>query len=127
MPVDELLAKAERFIKSAQLLASDEDYDGAASRLYYAMFFIAEALLEVEGLAFSSHRAVQAAYGAQFAKTGRLDPRFHRALLYAFQQRQLGDYSVESHVARSVVAEMTEDATAFLAAARAWLTKSGQA
>jgi uncharacterized protein (UPF0332 family) len=91
------------------------------------MFFIAEALLEVEGLAFSSHRAVQAAYGAQFAKTGRLDARFHRALLYAFQQRQLGDYSVESHVAPSVAADMTEDATAFLAAARAWLAKSGQA
>jgi hypothetical protein len=33
VPVDELLAKAERFIKSAQLLASDKDYDGAASRL----------------------------------------------------------------------------------------------
>jgi uncharacterized protein (UPF0332 family) len=62
------------------------------------MFYVAEALLETKGLAFSSHRAVQAALGEHFAKTGELDPRFHRALLHALQQRQLADYLVTASV-----------------------------
>jgi len=47
-----LLEKAERYIRSAKLLAGDGDYDSAASRLYYAMFYIAERLLEVKDLSF---------------------------------------------------------------------------
>jgi len=45
MPSDPLLAKAERYIRSAQLLAQHGDLDSSASRLYYAMFYMAEALL----------------------------------------------------------------------------------
>ena len=96
MPSDPLLAKAERYIRSAQLLAQHGDLDSAASRLYYAMFYMAEALLAARGLSFSSHSAVISAYGQHFARTQVLDPRFHRALLTAFSQRQLGDYAVDS-------------------------------
>ena len=71
------LVKAERYIRSAQVLADDGDFDSAASRLYYAMFYIAEALLEKRGLTFTSHHAVIAAYGQHFSKSRELDPRFH--------------------------------------------------
>jgi uncharacterized protein (UPF0332 family) len=90
-PSDLLIAKAKRFIKSAEILAEAEDYDSAVSRLYYAMFHTAQALLETLGQTFSSHRAVISAYGQNFAKTGILDPQFHKALVDAFNQRQLGD------------------------------------
>ncbi len=40
-----LLEKAERFIRTAEVVAADGDLDSAAPRLYYAMFFVAEALL----------------------------------------------------------------------------------
>jgi uncharacterized protein (UPF0332 family) len=77
MPSEPLLEKAERFIRSARVLADDGDLDSAASRLYYAMFFVAEALLAARGLSFSSHSAVLSAYGQRFAKTKELDPYFH--------------------------------------------------
>jgi len=77
---DALFEKAERYIRSAQLLAADGDFDSAASRLYYAMFYIAEALLEAKGLSFSSHKAVISAFGQQFAKVQLLESRFHQAL-----------------------------------------------
>ena len=64
-----LLDKAVRFIASAELLVEDGDFDSSASRLYYAMFHVAQALLEAKGLAFSSHRAVISAYGQYFART----------------------------------------------------------
>lgn len=121
MPDDPLLERSERAIRSAHLLALDGDLDGAASRLYYAMFYVAEALLEAKRIAFKSHHAVIAAYGEQFAKTRDLDPRFHRALLHAFQQRQLGDYSVLAAVEREAIDTLAADATDFLQAAREWL------
>ena len=95
-PYELLLEKAERFIRSAKLLSTEDDLDSAASRLYYAMFFTAQALLQTLGLTFSSHRATISAFGQHFSKTKELDPRYHKALLDAFDQRQLGDYAVVS-------------------------------
>ena len=40
-----LVAKASRFIESARALKEMGDLESAVSRLYYAMFFCAEALL----------------------------------------------------------------------------------
>jgi uncharacterized protein (UPF0332 family) len=74
------LQKAERYLRSAALLSKDGDLDSAASRLYYAMFYIAETLLAAKGMSFSSHQALISAYGQHFSKTGGLDARHHRAL-----------------------------------------------
>ena len=66
--------------------------DYAASRAYYAMFYIAEAFLEGEGMSFSSHAAVIGAFGREFARTGRLPAEFHRFLIDAQDLRNSGDY-----------------------------------
>jgi uncharacterized protein (UPF0332 family) len=79
-----ILEKSERFINSAKLLAEHGDFDSAASRLYYAMLYLAEALLEAQGLSFSSHRAVISTFGQHFTKTGKIDTRFHKTLLAGF-------------------------------------------
>jgi uncharacterized protein (UPF0332 family) len=116
-----LLIKTERFIRSARILADDGDFDSAASRLYYAMFFLAEALLAARGASFSSHSAVISAFGQQFAKTKEIDPRFHRALLTGFSQRQLGDYAVSSGLSNVDIESLNSEAVSFLVAARGWL------
>ena len=72
---ERLLQKANRSIEAAKLLLNESDYDFAASRAYYAMFYIAEALLGERGLHFRKHSAVHAAYGEQFAKTSVLEPK----------------------------------------------------
>lgn len=74
-PQAAFLAKARRYLRSAELLSDDGDVDSAVSRLYYAQFFVAEALLDALGLAFSSHRAVISAFGEHFSLTGELDLR----------------------------------------------------
>ena len=47
-------------------------------------------------MAFSKHSAVQAAYGKEFAKTGLLDPKYHRWFLKAFEDRLQTDYGVDA-------------------------------
>jgi uncharacterized protein (UPF0332 family) len=118
---DPFLQKAERFIHSAKLLAEEGDFDSAASRLYYAMFYIAQALLESKGLSFSSHRATLSAFGQNFAKKQELDPRYHKALVNAFSQRQLGDYAVSSGLRQEDIEVLLADAISFLNISRAYL------
>ena len=89
---EKLLAKASRAIDAAKLLLQAGDADFAAGRAYYAMFYVAEALLAEKERRFRRHSAVQAAYGDEFAKPAVLDPQFHRWLLDASDKRILGDY-----------------------------------
>ena len=56
------------------------------------MFYIAEAFLEGDGLSFSRHSAVIAAFGREFAKRGRVPVEFHRYLIEAQAVRHSGDY-----------------------------------
>ena len=64
----------------------------SAAQSYYTIFYLAQAMLLSKGLTFSSHSAVVAAYGKEFAKTGTLDPKFHRYIIDAQERRQVGHY-----------------------------------
>ena len=56
-------------------------------------------------------------YGEQFAKSGRLDPKFHRWLLDAFDRRLQGDYGFEAVIAPEEVDRTIQQAAEFLQAA----------
>jgi len=87
----ELIKKAKESVSAAELLISQGYNDFAVSRAYYAMFYVAEACLSSLGQSFSSHSAVHSAFGREFAKQGRLDPKFHRWLLDARDMRNVGE------------------------------------
>ena len=89
----ELIEKAEQSLRGARLLQGDGQHGFAAARAYYTMFYLAEAMLLGEGLAFSKHSAVHAAFGERFAKTGVVPAEFHRYLIRGMETRHLGDYS----------------------------------
>ncbi|PIY16639.1 MAG: hypothetical protein COZ15_05010 [Elusimicrobia bacterium CG_4_10_14_3_um_filter_49_12_50_7] len=78
--ITKLINKAERGIKTANRNLTDECYDGAVSRAYYAMFYCAEALLLTKDLRFSKHSAVHSAFGQYFAKTGEIKKKLHKIL-----------------------------------------------
>ncbi|MHB8995964.1 MAG: HEPN domain-containing protein [Armatimonadota bacterium] len=92
---DASLAKAAEALRDARILQRSDRVAGTLSRAYYAIFHTAEALLASLDLEFSSHQAVIWAFGREFAKTGRLDPKFHRYLRLAFDERQIADYDKE--------------------------------
>ena len=113
-----LLAKSERTIATAELLLRAGDAEGSAGRAYYAMFYVAEALLFEEGQQFGKHAAVQAAFGQRFAKPGRVDAKYHQWLIAAFARRLLADYSVDEQVTAPEVATMIDQAREFLTVGR---------
>jgi len=118
-----MLDKARENIDATDLLISQGFFDIAASRSYYAMFYIAEALLLRRGQHFSSHSAVIAAYGKEYAKTGDLDPRFHQNLIKSQELRQTGDYGYLEPVSADSVSQVLIWARDFLAAAEEYLRR----
>ena len=116
-----LLQKAHASLHAAELLEREGYLDFAASRLYYAMFYATEALLVERGLSFSSHAAVIAAFGREYAKTGILDPKFHRYLIDAQDLRNQGDYGIGAGVTSDQSEELLRWAQEFLAAVEALL------
>jgi uncharacterized protein (UPF0332 family) len=69
-----LLEKAKENLRAAELLVQQGFHDIAASRVYFVMFYLAEALLQRRGLSYSSHSALIAAFGKEFSRTGDLTP-----------------------------------------------------
>ena len=64
----QLLARALDAIEAADILLTNEKTDIAAGRAYYAMFYVAEALLNEKGFQFGKHGNVIAAYGQHFVE-----------------------------------------------------------
>jgi uncharacterized protein (UPF0332 family) len=110
-----LLDKSLDVLEAAEVLLNSGKIDVAAGRAYYSMMHPAEALLFEEKDLFSNkHGDVHAAYGLHFAKTKTLDPKFHRWLLDAFDQRIVGDYDVNASLDEDIVSEMIQQAGEFI-------------
>jgi uncharacterized protein (UPF0332 family) len=119
-----LLDKAQRAIQAAQALLIAGDFpDFAIGRAYYAMFYIAEALLEEKDLRFSKHGGVHGAFGEHYVKTGLFDPKFHRWLLNAFDTRIEGDYGAEVIVVTDDAEKLIHQAEEFLEVSRDYLKR----
>jgi len=112
--IQDLLHKADESLQAAKLLSREKYYDFAASRAYYTMFYVAQAFLLNKGLTFSSHAAVIAAFGKEYAKTGLIDIKFHRYLIDAEDLRGTGDYGVGASLTENEAAQTLAWAAEFL-------------
>ena len=81
----------------------------------------AKALLLERDLVFSSHSAVIAAFGKEFARSGALDPKYHRYLLDALDSRNVGDYGVGPGVTTAQAQKILDWAREFIVAAEKYL------
>lgn len=73
------------------------------------------------GLEYTSHRASLAAYAREFAKGGLLPPRFHRALLDAYEARLSADYESAFTVDSETARRYLDSAKEFVASAAKFL------
>ena len=109
-----LLAKAVESLSIARVIHERGSFGFAAARAYYAMFYVAEALLMDEGLHYGKHSAVIAAFGEKLQKTGRVPPGFHRLLIDAEECREVADYEVSASVSPELASEQISNARRFL-------------
>lgn len=122
--IEALLKKADESIRGAKLLFDNGLFGFAVSRAYYAMFYVVSAVLLTKGLSFSKHTAVVAAFGQHFVKTNIFEHKFHRYLVEAFEQRQIGDYEVLDEITKETAQRSINRAMEFIAAVRDYLAKN---
>lgn len=118
---EELIQKAQDSLRAAKLLNENELIDFAASRAYYAMFYVARAFLLGQGLEFSKHGSLIAAFGLHFVKTGLIPAHYHQNLIKGYNKRVIGDYTTNSTLTKTEVATMITQAEEFLALAEQML------
>ena len=119
--VAELVDKARRSLSAARSLLERGDCDFAASRAYYAMFYMAEAALLTRGQAYRKHSAVIGAFGRELVKGGLLPSRLHESLRRGFDERNVGDYGVSGPYPPQRAQHLLESATEFVEAVEVFL------
>jgi uncharacterized protein (UPF0332 family) len=112
--VEAYLAKAHHALEVAKKLQAGDDYADAAGKAYYAMFYAAQALLKAHGIEVVKHSAVASMLGRHFAKTGRLDPKFHHMFLNARRIREIADYGLFEDIVESNATLTIEESMAFI-------------
>ena len=120
-----LIKKAQRYLKSAEILLQDGDQESCVSRTYYAMFYAAEAVLLTKKLSFSSHKGVISAFGEHFVKTNIFPREMGRELNRAFGKKQIGDYEYTFVISHDEAAQMLQSGHKFVNTIIDWLTAHG--
>ena len=111
---ESLLRQARESLEASELLHKAGYFGFAASRAYYAMFYIAQGFLLQKELSFSKHAGVLAAFGKHFAKTGIVPAEFHRYLIEGMEIRHAGDYASAKIISQEQSAEQIERVKQFV-------------
>jgi len=117
------MSKADHALEVAETLVREGFFPDAASKTYYAMFYAAQALLVSEGVEVTKHSAVESEFGRRFAKTARIDPRYHRMLMNARKIREIADYDIVEEIVEPVASLKVEGGKQFVEAIKDMLRR----
>jgi len=121
--IKDFIIKAKKFLKTAEYALNIGDYDSCVSRCYYAMFFMAEAVLLTKNISASSHKGVISLFGQHFVKTGIFDRSLGKALNDAYDKRLIGDYGIGFIVTKEDAEDMLVTAGNFVQTLEGYLKK----
>lgn len=119
--IKKFLEKSDHALAVADELLRHGHAPDAASKIYYAMFYAAQALLKSEGIDVSKHSAVESAVGYYFVKTGKIDQKYHRMLINARKIRELADYDIDEEIVEPIASVKLEEGKAFVGAINNYL------
>lgn len=115
------MESAEEHLKSSKLLLDAGLYKDSIGRSYYAMFAAARALLALDGKDFSKHSGVISYFQKEYIKTRKIDVKYSRYLVNAFQVRNHADYEDYYIVANADAVEQYENAAKFCEAIKEFI------
>ena len=90
--IKKLYDKAQKYLKTENLLIEHEDFDSVISRTYYAMYYMVKSILLTKDIDTKTHRWLISAFGEHFVKTNIFSKEMSKHLRNAFDKRLIGDY-----------------------------------
>jgi|SRR6056297_1222806 len=88
------IKKAYQTYEAAKVLSDNGFWNSAVNRLYYSIFFAANALLVLNGIESKKHSTLKSQFSQHFVKTGKFDKKYGRLLSELYDWRQKADYEV---------------------------------
>jgi uncharacterized protein (UPF0332 family) len=114
---------AQRALRSARLNFDDGDNVGGINRAYYAVFYAANAVLELEGLERSKHSGVMSLFRQKYVKTGLIEAEYSDIYGQAFDTRMEGDYEKARFPSREEAEKSIVGAEKFVARIEKFLSE----
>jgi uncharacterized protein (UPF0332 family) len=118
------LARCDESLRAAEILLHAALFHDAESRLYYAAYHAAIALLLTQGLEPRSHSGVANLLGLHFVKTGRLDADDARLFARLQKYRVEADYSADFALTNEAIDEDLAACRGFVARVRAAISSA---
>jgi len=87
------IERANETLADACLLADSGRWNSCINRLYYASFYIVNALLLKNNFRTHTHNGCKSKFHKEFVKTGIIDKSFGKLYSDLFDWRQEGDYA----------------------------------
>lgn len=112
--VEASLKRANEALRGARILLEEGELYGAVSRIYYAVFHAAKAMLYSKGFKAKSHSGLRALFGEHIIKPGIMSREYSDTLRDVFDSRQLSDYEVYAEFDRYEVGTLADKAERFL-------------
>jgi len=116
--------KALQKLSVAKELLSNQHYDDAVSRAYYAAFHAAQAALLTEGQQAESHKGVATLFGLFLVRTGKVEKKCGKILANLKDNRESGDYEALSFIDADTAARAVDEADYFCNAVRKYLVNN---
>jgi uncharacterized protein (UPF0332 family) len=115
------LRRADEELQAARALVAGALLRPAMTRVYYAAFHAARALLFAKGLEPRSHAGILHLLNVHYIRANHLEPRWSRTLARLQKFREEADYGGEFVLDEDGLAEELQAAEAFCARARSLL------
>lgn len=112
-----LLTRADESIQATELMISNQLYHSAVSETYYAMFYLAQALILDKHETASTHKGVLTRFSALYVKTDEMNRSFSVMLANAFAARGKADYEIGVDISEAEAKKLLANARSFQEAA----------
>lgn len=120
-----IILKSERYLRIAQGLANQGDYDVACSKAYYSIFYIFEGLLSTKGLEFSNHTSTIEAFKEYFVDTGIFSSNLSEKINTLSGLRQITNHNLETKITHEIAYQDVYIAGSILEDCKNYLRENG--
>jgi len=86
------IERADMTLETARKLIENQDWFGAANRLYYAVYQAVSALMTQEEIRIKSHSGAKAMFELHFIKTGKVESKWGKLYKRLSDARHESDY-----------------------------------
>jgi len=108
------ISRANESYNEAILLAKENHWNTTANRLYYACFYMVNALLIKNGVSFSSHNGVKSEFHRLFVKEDIISVDNGKLFNRLFNLRHEGDYADFKRLEEEDVQPFIDDVKTFI-------------